>query len=400
MAFHVLYLSYDGLTDALGQSQILAYQQKIASKELSVTIVSFEKRSTYEKLGEDISSTCKASHIDWKPIFYTKNPPVLSTLYDLWVAWKKIKETHTSKSIHIIHCRGYISALLGEKAKKVLGFKFIFDMRGWWPDEKLESGHWTNFLFKPVYNFFKQKEKDFFIHSDFTVSLTEAGKKEIVEKGYKKETKIGVVATCTNLQLFNQMPVGEKALLKKELGFPLDSKILVYSGALGGNYPIEDIMLFVHTFLQMSPQHHCLILSKDKLAETVPLPDKTILLSVNYKEVGKHLAICDLAFLYYKRSFSNIGRCPTKLGEYWACGLPVISPAEIGDIESIFKNYPNSGLTLANWSKEEIEACIATLLAKPTDKNELRKAAEEYFSLDKGVDFYKKLYASLENESH
>ncbi len=395
MEFHVLYLSYDGLTDALGQSQILAYQRKIASETTRVTIISFEKKEAYAKLGEKTASICKQADINWQPLFYTKQPPVLSTAYDLYRAWQKIKEIHQFAPVDIVHCRGYISAILGEKMKHAFGTKFIFDMRGWWPDEKLESGFWSGKIYQPIFKYFKRKERDFFVHSDVTVSLTEAGKKEIVQLGFKTADKIKIVPTCTDLSLFKQNTVEETHAIKKQLGFPTDSVVLVYSGALGGNYPIEAIFLFVRSFLAISENHFCLILSKDTPEKGIELPARTVIKSVTYSEVGAHLAACDLGFIYYKNAFSNIGRCPTKLGEYWACGLPAISPAEVGDIELIFRQYAGSGKTVSSWTEVEISKCLKEIIAQPSNKKTLREAAIDFFSLEKGVDFYKQLYRKL-----
>ena len=103
MAFHILYLSYDGLTDALGQSQILAYQKHIASGECHVTIISFEKKEAFAKLGEKTTQTCKEAGINWQHFFYTKTPPVFSTAFDLHRAWQKIKEIATTNRIDIVH---------------------------------------------------------------------------------------------------------------------------------------------------------------------------------------------------------------------------------------------------------------------------------------------------------
>jgi glycosyltransferase involved in cell wall biosynthesis len=395
MAFHILYLSYDGLTDALGQSQILAYQKHIASEVCLVTIISFEKKEAYAKLGDKTAQICKEAGINWQPFFYTKTPPVLSTAYDLYRAWRRIKEIEKIIHIDIVHCRGYISALLGEKVKKAFGSKFIFDMRGWWPDEKKESGFWSGRLYQPIYNYFKKKENDFFLNSDITVSLTEIGKQHILATNLKKEHSIKVISTCTDLSLFNIATDDKIENVKTDLGFPLDSKVLVYSGALGGNYPIEAIFLFINTFLSISDKHYCLILSKDKLEKTIQLPAKTILKSVSYNEVALYLSACNLGFIYYKKAFSNIGRCPTKLGEYWACGLPAISPAEVGDMEEIFEKYPTTGITVPNWIEEEIKNSLNQVLAFPLNKTALRNAAIDYFALEKGVAFYKNLYTEL-----
>ena len=54
-------------------------------------------------------------------------------------------------------------------------------MRGFYADERVDGGLWDlrNPVYRLVYNFFKQKEKQFLSNADYTISLTEAGKKEI-----------------------------------------------------------------------------------------------------------------------------------------------------------------------------------------------------------------------------
>jgi hypothetical protein len=39
----VLYLTYDGLTDPLGQSQVLPYIVGLSKKDIDFTVISFEK---------------------------------------------------------------------------------------------------------------------------------------------------------------------------------------------------------------------------------------------------------------------------------------------------------------------------------------------------------------------
>ena len=199
----ILYLSYDGLTDPLGQSQVLAYLSRInRNNGIEITIISFDKPDIFKKNEIRVREILSNTTIHWIPLVYHKSPPVLSTISDLRSGWIKIKELYKKEHFDIVHCRGYMSAILGQMTKKKYGNKFIFDMRGWWPDEKLESGLWKSPVFKPIYNYFKRKEKQFFQESDITVSLTYAGKKEIVENFHQSELDhIGQLAnhvTCRN----------------------------------------------------------------------------------------------------------------------------------------------------------------------------------------------------------
>ena len=45
----VLYISYDGMTDPLGQSQVLPYLLELCKAGYSFTILSFEKKQRFQR---------------------------------------------------------------------------------------------------------------------------------------------------------------------------------------------------------------------------------------------------------------------------------------------------------------------------------------------------------------
>ena len=53
---NVMYISYDGLTDPLGRSQILPYLEKLAALGHLIHIVSLEKKERAEKSAENSAS--------------------------------------------------------------------------------------------------------------------------------------------------------------------------------------------------------------------------------------------------------------------------------------------------------------------------------------------------------
>ena len=210
-----------------------------------------------------------------------------------------------------------------------------------------------------------------------------------------EQKEVGVIPTCTNPDMFVRSSDKEILLFKKEIGFPEDSLVMIYSGALGGNYPIKDIFLFLQAFLSISTKHYCLILSKENLPNNINLPERTVLKSVRYSEVPKHLSVGNFGLIYYAKAFSNIGRSPTKLGEYWACGLQVISPSGVGDVEDIFKTYSSAGFIVNSLQLESIRNVLEEAINSPISIQQLREASLDYFSLDKGVEFYKELYRGI-----
>src|SRR5689334_14337505 len=108
----ILFHSYDGLTDPLGQSQVLTYLTGLSKRGYSITIVSSEKKSAADSV-PDIQQLLDKHNIAWHPIQYTKYPPVLSTLYDCYKLLLLCRKLCRKEKFDIVHSRSYIPALIG-----------------------------------------------------------------------------------------------------------------------------------------------------------------------------------------------------------------------------------------------------------------------------------------------
>lgn len=391
----ILYLSYDGMTDALGQSQVLSYLIGLSEAGNIITLVSFEKKEAFKKSGESIKNICLSSNINWRPLKYTSWPPLFSTLYDIFVLRRTVRKY---ADVNIVHCRGYITAIVGLELKRNFGIKFIFDMRGFWADEKLESGHWNGKVYKLVYNYFKKKEAQFFKLSDVTVSLTENGKKYIVSKNNIDNNKIRTIPTCVNLDIFKPFNYEIKSKIRSELGISQEEKVMIYSGSVGGSYNPEVISEVYNCFKKKYKQTRLIILTKtlESSMNIDEFKEELIMLSVNYSEVSNYLIASDLGLIFYTPGFSNIGRYPTKLAEYWACGLPVVVFNNVGDTYELLNQFPQYGFCYFN--KSELKNKLETFNLN-VDKLAIREAAALEFSLKKGVLFYNKIYNELLGQS-
>jgi glycosyltransferase involved in cell wall biosynthesis len=394
----ILYITYDGLTDPLGQSQILAYLKRLSDAGNQIYIVSFEKKELFQKEENTIREVITRHGLHWTILWYTKKPPVLSTVLDINKGYRTCKALHQQHGFQIVHCRGYIAAIIGQKLQRNFGLKFIFDMRGWWADEKKESGFWDKKIYQPVYNYFKKLERQFFTRCDYTVSLTHKGKEEIIRQYGIAPEKIGVIPTCVDFEIFKPFNAATRQRIRKELGIRESEKVFIYSGSVGGNYDPVTLVAMFKTYRQIHPDSFLLILSKDKLDDRLKAffesekIDRMAVLNSPFTAVTNYLQASDIGFVYYKMSFSTIGRSPTKIGEYWASGIPVISFKGIGDLDVILQNYSGSGILLsgdkASWYNQFSQVTFAS-------REELRVYAEDYFHIDKGVQFYEAVYDQL-----
>ena len=108
----ILYITYDGLTDALGQSQILAYLWRLSELGHTIFILSYEKKQNFKQSESEINELIAGKNITWVNEFYTKSPPVFSTVYDVQRGKQIAKKLHEEHRFDIVHCRGYITSMI------------------------------------------------------------------------------------------------------------------------------------------------------------------------------------------------------------------------------------------------------------------------------------------------
>ena len=125
----VLYISYDGMLEPLGQSQVLAYLKRLAAGRC-IHLISFEKAVDWvdatarERTMQDIAD----AGIIWHPLRYHKSPSVIATAWDiaygtlvgLWLVRRY--------RLEIVHARSYVSSVIALALKHLTGVKYLFDM--------------------------------------------------------------------------------------------------------------------------------------------------------------------------------------------------------------------------------------------------------------------------------
>src|SRR5689334_15322048 len=140
---HVLFISYDGMTDPLGQSQVIPYLRGLAALNHRITIVSAEKSDRFKKYFPGIKHQLNVSNIEWAPVLFSKRFPGLSAWGNYYRLKKVAREICRNSQINIVHCRSLIPAMIGMSLKKKFRIKMIFDMRGFWADERVEGSLWN-----------------------------------------------------------------------------------------------------------------------------------------------------------------------------------------------------------------------------------------------------------------
>ena len=395
------------MTDALGQSQVLPYLCGLSKAGFEISLLSCEKPAAFKKNRDVIAQLCQDGGIEWHPISYTKSPSVLSTIKDVFALRRAAFKLNKSKPFDIVHCRSYISALVGRVMRKKLGTKFLFDMRGFWADERIDGNLWrmSNPIHRLVYRFFKNREKDFFEQSDAIVSLTDAAKQEMLTWNFDIEPqKIKVIPCCADFSHFDfeNVTSEQRKELRSQLGIESDALVLTYHGSTGTWYLVDEMLEFFALVLKQYPKSHLLFVTKDNFdqvrdkATRAGLPTNKITVTTASRiEIPALLSVTDVSYFFIKPSYSKMSSCPTKLGEILGMGKPVICNQGVGDIDTIFASG-EIGNTLdvidrTSWL-QAVDSLARLLKLEPA---EIRKKGLTLFRLETGIDAYCAIYKDL-----
>jgi len=404
----ILYISYDGMTDPLGQSQVIPYLAGLSKQGYEFLLLSFEKRDRYQQSGEMIRKLLAEHEIKWFPETFTKTPPILSKLYDKMVMKKALARLVKRYKVDLVHCRSYVAVEAGLDNKQKNNIPVLFDMRGFWVDERVDNGQWKmdNFFFRKLYTVYKKKEQSFLEKSDHIISLTYAGKDELVSRYKMPEGKISVIPCCVDTEHFDYTRIAghDKISKRTELGLQPNDKVLTYLGSTNGWYLTDEMLDFFSLLLGKELATKFLFITYDD-ADTIKqraigkgIPAENILTHpASRKEVPLFLSISNWSIFFIKDAYSKKASSPTKQGEIMAMGIPVICNP-IGDTGRII-NESGTGIVVSNFSSECLLQALGSFeKLSAIEPEKIRKAAIRYFDLKNGIERYRQAYKSILGE--
>jgi glycosyltransferase involved in cell wall biosynthesis len=396
-SLNVLYISYDGMLEPLGQSQVVAYLAGLASKH-HVVLVSYEKADDWSDVArrERVRRKIASSGIVWVPLRYHKSPTAPATAYDLACGLVLCGYLSVRHRVHVIHARSYVPAVIALSLGKVLGRRFLFDMRGFWADEKVEAGSWRSG--SPLYRATKWFERRFLLDADAVVSLTHAAVDVMRTFPYLRERspRFEVVTTCTDLDLFRP-PEKRRAAASSEF-------VLGYVGAVGGWDVFDEVVKCFLALRTVRPNARFLVVNRGGhdyisacLARHSVPGDAVEVRAVEYAEVPSQIARMNAGVFMYKSGFSRAATAPTKLGEFLACGVPCLTRAGVGDVDRILESEKVGVVLRGDDDAARLQAVeeLLSLAAQPGIQERCVAAAARHFALDAGIRAYDALYREL-----
>jgi glycosyltransferase involved in cell wall biosynthesis len=390
-----LYISYDGMLEPLGQSQVIAYLERL-SGDFAIHLVSYEKPADWRDRSRRaaMAARLRRSNIFWHPLRYHKRPTVPATLFDLaqglvlgaWlIIWRRVR---------VIHARSYVPALTGLILKRATGARLLFDMRGLWPDERVDGGIWP--ADGRLYRTVKRLERRLVSGADHIVTLTEASRpviESISNVAGRSRAPITVIPTCADLERF--APTGDAPPAVFTLG---------YLGSIGTWYCFDEVLACFALIQARAPGARLLIVNRNEqplvramMAQAGIDPDAVEITAADHAAVPALVRRMSAGAAIIRPVPSKLASAPTKLAEYLGCGIPCLGNRGVGDMEDILEKE-GAGVALAAFTPEARAVAVDRLLAlcaEPGMAAHCRTVALRHFSVEQGAARYRAIYREL-----
>ena len=381
----ILFLTFDGLLEPLGYSQIISYLKNLSSN-YNITVFSVEKKEdlkNFEHL-QKIKEVLFNNNIQWKFFRYNK-----SSLYKYFILvhlFANILYIVIKKKIDIIHSRSYVMGLISYFLSFLIKFSHIFDIRGFWIEERIEWEIWKKNSLK--YIFFKFIEPKIFFNSQAIVTLTNDAKKELINKKYKN---IYVIPTSVKLNFLNK-----NKLISRRIKF-------THLGAIGTRYNFEFCLEIIKN-IKKEKNIFLSIINKGEHKTIDNLLKKYNFKNTDFEikyikpyEVNSYIYSSDFGIFFPKKGFYLKAYFPTKLGEFLSCGIPVITSKINDHVDNIIREN-KIGVIIDDLDKIDLKKFNSEFSSMVNDKKVNERCisvANRYFDINKASLIYSKIYQNI-----
>ncbi len=384
----ILYICFNSIYEPLVHSQVLAYMEGLQQKGWRFTLFTAESKMTKSEIDE-MSASLRDKDINWCPIFKGRFKVLgqIRQMVNLACQW------HKEEKFSLVHARSFYSALAARWVSNKIKIPYIYDIRGFWVDEKVYKGKLRQNSF--LYKFLKKLDAKNYNQASGIVSLTQKAVAIIINDCFKNGVKlpIAVIPTCVDTTVF-------KSHQNKIKSF-------VYLGSVGDGY-MGDVIFKVFSIVQRNYPNYKIILisrSQKKLVEKLAQNNKVDLskishLRLNHQQVPKELGQCTIGLSFIQPHHSKKASCATKIGEYMACGMPVLCNSGVGDMDEILS--AEVAVLCDDYSPELLVNAIDDIISLSHKRQTVKlcqSLAGKYFSLKHGIQHYDKLYTKVQRLS-
>lgn len=396
-AMRILYVVYWGAAEPLGRSLVVPAVCRLARAGIDFTLVSFEKPRDLENAAEiaAIERQFADAGVRWVPLRYHKSPKWPATAYDIVNGVVHGLAARWLGRFDIVHARTFVGGPMGAVLATLLRAKLVYHNEGFYPDEQVDGGVWRAESWP--HRIAKSLERFLYTRADAVVVLSERGRSQVrtlLDAG-GRATPLAVVPSAVDLGRFHP-----RTSLARILGEPLR---LVYIGSVGLRYLLDRVGRFVSILARRVPVELRVFsgASRDLIGALLShgglSPDAWSCEWIPHSQVPAELERSHAGLFFLTQGLSEHGCSPTKFGEYWAAGLPVVTTPNVSDSEEIIL-AERVGVVVRGHSDVAYEQAADDLLALLDDPGlpgRCRRAAEAHYGLERACQRLTDLYRAV-----
>lgn len=392
----VLYVVYWGAAEPLGQALVIPAVERLQALGAGLTLVTFDKP-------EDLADRTRVAAIRarlgglgirWLSLRYHKRPQAPAKLLDMAAGLAASLSFGLGRT-DIVHARTFFGGVIGLFVAPLLRASLIFHNEGFYPDEMVDGGAWQEDSVR--HRTARQLEEALYGRADGIITLSHRARQAVEGRPRvtDRKTPVVVVPSVVDLARFRPRPNG---------GRGNGAMRLVYTGSIGYRYLFEKVARFckvaaqelgglrLRVLTRTDPRLVAQILRSSGLAE-----ESWSVEAKPYEAMPEELAPNDAGLFFLTQGRSEHGCSPTKIGEYWACGLPVVTTPNVSDTDAIIREE-GVGVIVPEHSDEAYRQAarrLMTLLGEADLRERCRRAAERHYSLEAACRTQMELYSTL-----
>jgi hypothetical protein len=368
-AYDLTYITIDSLSEGVGSSQITPLISLLANAGMKISLISYEKSNP----GSEMTKYFKSIGVEWKVRDFGQNG-LMGGIARLNNLRQEVPKTN------LIHARSDIPAVSAIASQQA---PVLWDVRSLWADQKImiQKSHFSTIS----YPFYRGLES-IAANKSLGMSTLTSAVVPILEQRHKVIPHLRtVVTTAVDLNRF-------------QLSSVLPSKVrALFSGTFNDYYDLDLSRLFMQEFQKQVPAEIHWARPSESQRSEIGVGESSVL-------VGTQIGMAELIPNY---SFgvsickldagpSLTAAMPTKIGEFLACGRPVVVNKGLGDMDEFLKEY-DAGVILDGTPRNLVESAskLSSLLSDPETPMRCRALAEKHFNMEEGSIKYLDLYSRM-----
>lgn len=396
----LLYLSPDGLMEALGFSQVVRIIEALSTRGWAYDVISLEKPQDLarEDRFRQVRLRLARAGINWKALPWVVGGTPTAAFENESALLNAAFARARTGGIAGIHARAYHAAFAALACRIAWGTPYLFDTRSYWFDERLEEGRWFTSPLRLAVA--RGVEHQLFAKASAVVTLTELQAADVTAGSFGENglRPVQCITTCADFDEFTRRRPEECSRVPLALREQLAGRtVLGIVGSLNRSYLVDETLRLASLTLQKSPSAHLLVLTAQqeeyaaRLRATGIAPGRFSIAKAEHDAMSEWLSLIDWGLLLLQpASRAKRASMPTKLAEFFACG---VRPVQFGCSSEVsdWVRTAGSGFVLPDVTPQSLEAAAERIIASSPDAwlvASARAVAAPHFSLEAGIKKY------------